>query len=63
MRTGLIETCLICDADTGRAGMMEDSLCLGDIGPFCEDCFDELMGGARGILEHDNPTPKPQEGD
>ena len=32
------EHCCECDERTGRAGASDDSLYLGSIGPFCEDC-------------------------
>ena len=36
-----IEHCCICDNPTGRAGIAEDSLYVGDDGPFCESCYAE----------------------
>ncbi|EHJ49558.1 hypothetical protein DFW101_3562 [Solidesulfovibrio carbinoliphilus subsp. oakridgensis] len=36
-----IEHCCVCDNPTGRAGIGEDSLYVGDDGPFCESCFAE----------------------
>ena len=35
------ETCIHCGSHTGKAGADEDSIYLGTIGPFCEDCYDE----------------------
>ena len=35
------EHCCECDALTGRAGASDDSLYLGTIGPFCEECVNE----------------------
>ena len=42
--TQRIETCCACDVPTGKAGKHDDSLyvyheTIGDIGPFCEDCY------------------------
>lgn len=33
------ERCIRCEELTGRAGVGEDSLYFGDVGPFCEVCF------------------------
>ena len=33
-----LETCIVCNSLTGRAGKGEDSLYFGDIGPFCDSC-------------------------
>lgn len=40
--TGMIERqeCILCGAYTGRCE--DDSIYVGDIGPLCEDCLDEL---------------------
>jgi hypothetical protein len=35
-----IEMCIECDNPTGKAGACEDSLYVGDDGPFCETCFE-----------------------
>jgi hypothetical protein len=37
-----VETCLFCGEPTGRSGDGEDSLYFGDIGPWCEECFDTI---------------------
>ena len=42
--TGTYETCCICDSKTDRAGIAEDSLYIDDCGPFCEDCYERIMG-------------------
>ena len=34
------ELCVDCNQPTGRAGKAEDSLYVGDSGPFCEDCYE-----------------------
>ena len=34
------EHCCECNERTGRAGPSDDSLYLGSVGPFCEDCVD-----------------------
>ena len=34
------EHCCECNERTGRAGASDDSLYLGSVGPFCEDCVD-----------------------
>ena len=34
-----LEQCVECGYPTGRAGAGEDSLYVGDDGPFCEDCY------------------------
>jgi len=37
----MLETCTICDDETGRAGAGDDSLYLEDgTGPYCERCFE-----------------------
>lgn len=36
-----IEYCCECEAPTGRAGRGEDSLYVGDAGPYCEECWDD----------------------
>lgn len=38
------ERCYRCDALTGRAGKGEDSLYIGDHGPYCSECYNELGG-------------------
>ena len=43
--TNDLEYCEECDEPTGRAGRLDDSLYVGDAGPFCEGCFD-IMAGA-----------------
>jgi hypothetical protein len=35
-----IERCIECDEPTGKAGQCEDSLYVGDSGPYCEECFE-----------------------
>ena len=35
------EYCSECGHPTGRAGRGEDSLFLGDDGPYCETCFED----------------------
>jgi len=41
------EYCLWCKAPTGRAGKYEDSLYFGNIGPFCESCWNEIEEAAH----------------
>ena len=41
---GELEFCSVCEHPTGRAGAAEDSLYIGDDGPFCEDCYNEAGG-------------------
>ena len=36
-----LEYCCKCGSATGRAGAGEDSLYIGDDGPFCEECHRE----------------------
>lgn len=33
------EVCAFCSEETGRAGKLDDSLYVDDIGPHCEDCY------------------------
>ena len=40
---GTYETCCVCDSDTGRAGVADDSLYIYDDGPFCYDCYAQLI--------------------
>jgi len=42
VETWNVETCLFCGEPTGRSGDGEDSLYFGDIGPWCEECFDTI---------------------
>lgn len=35
------ETCTRCGEPTGKAGKGEDSLYRGDVGPFCDECFEK----------------------
>lgn len=44
--TERIERCLICDDPTGRAGRWDDSIYAGDIGPWCESCWDAVLSVA-----------------
>lgn len=37
------ECCTRCGGATGRAGKVEDSLYFDDYGPFCEDCWKDLL--------------------
>lgn len=34
-----LELCRVCENPTHRAGKGDDSLYLGDVGPFCDDCY------------------------
>lgn len=36
-----LEYCFICDEPTGRAGASEDSIYVGDDGPYCEGCYEQ----------------------
>lgn len=46
-----IEYCFTCNDATGNAGKEEDSLYIDDIGPYCQDCYDEIVDN---IHEQDN---------
>jgi len=48
-----IERCLVCGEPTERSGKGEDSIYLGDIGPFCSGCYNEIRGA---ILDEDTPV-------
>jgi hypothetical protein len=37
-----VELCCECQAETGRAGIAEDSLYAGGDGPYCEECWNDL---------------------
>ena len=37
-----LEYCCECNQPTGRAGRGEDSIYIGDWGPLCEECRDNL---------------------
>jgi hypothetical protein len=37
-----LEYCCECDQATGNAGIMDDSLFAGHLGPYCEDCWGDL---------------------
>jgi len=51
------ERCFNCGQLTGKAGIDEDSIFLGDCGPFCDECYDALVDdvfsgiGREGLLE------------
>lgn len=49
------ELCAECDKKTGRAGIHDDSLYIGEIGPLCEECHDRLVcktcGGSQEVGE------------
>lgn len=36
------EICCSCGEHTGRAGAAEDSIYFNEVGPFCEDCYDDI---------------------
>jgi len=36
---GECEYCFVCGEPTGRAGRADDSLYIGDQGPYCEECY------------------------
>ena len=35
------ERCYECEKPTGRSGKGEDSLYVGELGPYCDDCYNE----------------------
>lgn len=47
-----LELCFECYQPTGRAGAAEDSLYLGSIGPFCEDCYEEWPDNMDILMRH-----------
>lgn len=42
----MVERCFICQEPTGKAGASEDSIYSdsGDLGPFCQSCWDREIG-------------------
>jgi len=46
-----LEYCVECDEATGIAGIMDDSLYIGDSGPYCEECYEEML---RDMTRGDN---------
>lgn len=44
-----IQRCIRCDGLTGKS--TEDSVFLGERGPFCEECADRLVAAAPEMLE------------
>ena len=42
-----LEYCVKCDTPTGRAGRHDDSLFIGDEGPFCEGCHENENADAE----------------
>ena len=38
-----IEVCVECEMETGNAGRDEDSLYLGESGPYCSQCYDDMV--------------------
>lgn len=38
-----LEHCCECDALTGRCGRHEDSMYVVDDGPYCEDCYRDIV--------------------
>lgn len=51
-----VEYCITCDEPTGRAGAGEDSMYLGDNGPYCETCFEREIRALH--LERGEHTPE-----
>lgn len=45
------ELCIECANPTGRAGLYDDSLYLGDYGPYCEECYDDLIAAAPELVK------------
>jgi hypothetical protein len=39
-----LEYCCVCNQPTGRAGRADDSLYIGDDGPYCYECYCEEKG-------------------
>ena len=44
-----IQRCINCDGLTGKS--TEDSVFLGERGPFCEECADRLVAAAPELLD------------
>lgn len=42
------ERCAVCDEPTGCAGRGDDSLYIGDRGPFSQDCYDVALDADAG---------------
>ena len=38
-----LEICCECDMETGNAGKDEDSLYFGEAGPYCSQCYDDII--------------------
>ena len=38
-----LETCCECEMETGNAGMYEESLYFGNAGPYCSQCYDDVI--------------------
>ena len=38
-----LEYCCVCGNPTGKAGKGDDSLYIDDDGPYCEECWDEMI--------------------
>ena len=45
-----IEYCDMCDEETGRAGIADDSLYTDDGGPYCEACYERLCRASTWML-------------
>ena len=38
-----LEICCECEMETGNAGRDEDSLYFGEAGPYCSQCYDDVI--------------------
>ena len=53
-----LEYCFKCNDPTGRAGWGDDSLYLGDEGPYCRPCFDKASPTDSAPRPFFHTTPK-----
>ena len=50
------EICIECGEETGRAGILEDSLYIEESGPFCENCYEEKIENTSSVQYlHEQP--------
>ena len=56
-----LERCFICSEPTDRAGPSDDSMYLGDVGPWCERCYDNATQDFRTELAAANERAESNE--
>ncbi len=52
------ELCVFCGQETGRAGKLDDSLYIDELGPFCEECYEDEVKACTKVA---SLTPESQD--